>query len=96
MSALIRDLEGAKFDAYLTSVGGSGLGILSPYNNSPDPAESSGEPLTPPETPAKNDADGGGGGGDGLEAKDMREQFCEVTTDELSQWANARGRWLFV
>ena len=88
LDALVRELQAANFDPYLTSVGGSGLGILSPYNHAS--SLSGDEPITPPETPAENDLDGE------LGTSALREQFCNVATQELHQWADARGRWLFV
>ncbi|KAG0708199.1 Cys/Met metabolism PLP-dependent enzyme-domain-containing protein [Suillus ampliporus] len=78
MAALSTD----SFVPYLTSVGGSGLGILSPYNQPPRLA-------TPPETPHEG-ADGAGA----IEL--LRDTFAEKATSELTGWADSLGRWLFV
>lgn len=57
LQQLLKDLIEEKFDPYLTSVGGSGLGILSPYpqhrhssTKISGGAEVPGQ-VTPPETP---------------------------------------------
>ncbi|KAI0346577.1 cystathionine beta-lyase [Trametopsis cervina] len=42
LTALLRDLQTANFDPYLTSVGGSGLGILSPHGRKPLDADADG------------------------------------------------------
>ncbi|PSR88981.1 hypothetical protein PHLCEN_2v4943 [Hermanssonia centrifuga] len=92
LRALNEDLRSEDFEPYLTSVGGSGLGILSPYNHEshahaqPDLYKG---PISPPPTPAEfSEA--------GSSAKRVREQFTDATIDELSQWAETQGRWLFV
>ncbi|KAI0261486.1 cystathionine beta-lyase [Gloeopeniophorella convolvens] len=73
-------LTDSGYRPYLTSVGGSGLGILSPY----DPANYAPEaPLTPPE----NSPD---------ELPSLRGAFQVQGTEELSAWAEQRGRWLYV
>lgn len=91
LSALVRDLEQASFDPYLTSVGGSGMGILSPYNEpSLNSVDTSDGPVTPPETPADDGSDGD------LGSQTLWGQFSEVSSEQLAQWADARGRWLFV
>jgi len=78
------------FDAYVTSVGGSGLGILSPYGH---PAQSESAPVTPPETPNSNlkDIDA-----DGTVLEALRACFETKTNGELAKWAEGLGRWLFV
>jgi len=83
--ASLRELMGAlstiSFVPYLTSVGGSGLGILSPYNQPQRLA-------TPPETPRESE------GADGPEL--LRDAFVGKATSEVSAWADSLGRWLFV
>ncbi|OJA16457.1 hypothetical protein AZE42_04673 [Rhizopogon vesiculosus] len=78
---LMGALSTASFVPYLTSVGGSGLGILSPYNQPQRLA-------TPPETPRE------GEGVDGPEL--LRDAFVGKATSEVSAWADSLGRWLFV
>jgi len=90
----LQDLIGAltddHFDPYLTSVGGSGLGILSPYRQSL-PAASG--PATPPETP-----NGQGKPTSDVDAppEPLYTSFEAKDIDELAGWADALGRWLFV
>lgn len=85
MQDLTTALSSDGFDPYLTSVGGSGLGILSPYGQRQ--AAIAG-PATPPETP-NGDVDTG--------APDpLRSTFETKTADELGSWADAQGKWLFV
>jgi hypothetical protein len=77
---------------YVTSVGGSGLGILSPYGQHRE--ESAGKrPITPPETPivsGKTEAL------DEVPPNPLRASFESQSVPELAQWAEARGRWLYV
>lgn len=75
MGALTEELIGSGFRPYLTSVGGSGLGILSPY----DPANRS------PSTP-----------GTLGQQPSLREALEAQDTEELTEWAEKRGRWLYV
>ncbi|KAJ7352433.1 Cys/Met metabolism PLP-dependent enzyme-domain-containing protein [Mycena albidolilacea] len=90
LDKLIAELVHENFVPYLTSVGGSGLGILSPYTP-PNLAQlshtvvPSGQ-VTPPETP------GFAGAGDPL----LRLAFEKQTTPDLVQWADGLGRWLYV
>lgn len=83
-------MAGDKFDPYLTSVGGSGLGILSPYSQSLPVASG---PVTPPETPngqgkLTTDVD--------APSEPLRTSFETTDINELAGWADALGRWLFV
>jgi hypothetical protein len=87
---LIAALSTDNFDAYVTSVGGSGLGILSPYGQH---AQLGSVPVTPPETPNSNSKDIDANG-TGLEA--LRACFETKTNGELAGWAEELGRWLFV
>jgi len=89
---LIADLDKDGFEAYVTSVGGSGLGILSPYG----PGLHGFAPATPPpDTP-----NGGDENDEDEEAsapfKPLRSSFERMSTDEFPRWADGRGRWLFV
>ncbi|RDB26082.1 Cystathionine beta-lyase [Hypsizygus marmoreus] len=100
MTELIR--EG--FQPYLTSVGGSGLGILSPYGHHRNrgsvarSAQLSGQ-ITPPETPFSSDdseshLDAGEGAADSYEP--LRSIFETSSILELPEWADNLGRWLYV
>lgn len=75
-------LEGASFTTYNTSVGGSGLGILSPYH------EHDAALATPPETPCAQTPP--------AEPASLKERFRSVDVGELPRWAEERGRWLYV
>jgi hypothetical protein len=86
LDELISSLERANYGTYLTSVGGSGLGVLSPYDVGSH-SEFLDEPATPPETPTIGDA--------GV-ARSHRAEFESKSVDALSEWADSRGRWLYV
>jgi len=77
LRALVGGLSSSGFHSYLTSVGGSGLGVLSPY----DPANYA-------TTSSK------------LENSDrqpsLREVFEAQGVEELTAWAEQRGRWMYV
>ncbi|KAI0050453.1 cystathionine beta-lyase [Auriscalpium vulgare] len=86
LAELMAALEESGFHPYLTSVGGSGLGILSPY--APDNHLG---PITPPETP--NDV------ADGplhVLHESVRVAFEEKGVTELTAWADDKGKWLYV
>jgi len=92
LKELIADLYKDGFEAYVTSVGGSGLGILSPY----DPALHRGfAPATPPETPDDGHEDVEGTEDD-TSSEPLRSPFERMSSDEFIHWAEGRGRWLFV
>lgn len=93
MEELIR--EG--FEPYLTSVGGSGLGILSPYAEHrtieaqmaiPD---QSGQ-LTPPGTPgpSKMSKDSS------APLESLRQPFLTMNLTGMADWATGVGSWLYV
>ena len=77
LRALIEGLTGSGFRPYLTSVGGSGLGVLSPY----DPANYAVASLKL-ENPVQQPS--------------LRETFEAKGIEELTAWAEQRGRWLYV
>jgi hypothetical protein len=77
LHALTEALTSSGFWPYLTSVGGSGLGILSPY----DPA---------------NYAVASPKGENSDHHPSLREAFDAQGIDELTAWAEQRGRWLYV
>jgi len=90
MADLLAELSANNFDPHLTSVGGSGLGILSPY---PEHRNSSANvpqgQVTPPETP--DEAANGSQLGNSL-----RTPFEVNSLSELSGWAHDLGKWLYV
>jgi hypothetical protein len=95
LRALIDDLVEDGFQPYHTSVGGSGLGILSPYaehrSSLPRRSRASGQ-VTPPETPAAEFSQAI------LEEnmEPLRPSFENKSVAELSEWAAGLGRWLYV
>ena len=79
----------AGFEPYITSVGGSGLGVLSSYVYDNHPST-----VTPPETPSP---DGSLDGSDTCETVEpFREAFEGKPREELVEWATHRGEWLYV
>ncbi|KAF5381979.1 hypothetical protein D9615_004291 [Tricholomella constricta] len=101
---LINQLIREGFEPYLTSVGGSGLGILSPYGyhrnlGSAGAAQFPGQ-ITPPETPSHNgDSTSQLDVGQEDGAKDLqpiRASFEMTSISELPSWAESLGRWLYV
>ncbi|KAH9481650.1 Cystathionine beta-lyase [Psilocybe cubensis] len=103
INALIR--EG--FQPYLTSVGGSGLGILSPYpehralgSRSRRPTTDSLGQVTPPETPtpsllSSNEIVDGSANSTDLYPP-LHDTFVSSSVAELPVWAGDLGRWLYV
>ncbi|KAF8907338.1 cystathionine beta-lyase [Gymnopilus junonius] len=102
ISTLIRE----SFQPYLTSVGGSGLGILSPY---PEHRNRGSGPLhtavgvgqvTPPDTPMPRElspsqiVDGPMKGSGDIEP--LHGPFLSRTVAELPAWASELGRWMYV
>ena len=90
LKSLIAALEADGFQPYVTAVGGSGLGILSPYDDiivDDDGAEAT--PLSPPMTPDPY-REGG------ALLRSIRARFESVDVEELSKWASGRGKWLYV
>ncbi|KAF7312172.1 Cystathionine beta-lyase [Mycena indigotica] len=85
---LTGQLEIQQFVPYTVAVGGSGLGILSPYA-APNLTETKStivsDQMTPPETP-------------GFMSFDtlMRIAFEKQSTDSLPRWADSLGHWLYV
>jgi hypothetical protein len=73
LRALTEGLTSLGFRPYLTSVGGSGLGVLSPY----DPANY-------------------GVVSSKVHQPSLREAFEAKGIEELTAWAEQRGRWLYV
>jgi len=92
LDKVISLLEEDGYGTYLTSVGGSGLGILSPYNDDAELHLDDG-PVTPPETPALSGSPGAGDG-TGLYTS-HRALFGEKSSGELVEWMESRGRWLY-
>ena len=86
LKQLSTDLTTANFEPYFTSVGGSGLGILSPHTQRPNPRQDS-----PPMTPNHESDDEHQEDKSGLLAG-----FKSSEVAGLSEWAEARGMWLYV
>ena len=92
LQELISVLESANFKSYLTSVGGSGLGILSPYQAHRQVLQPviGRDNLGVPES-AVDDVE------ETLVANDsFKDDFKKIDHTEFSQWAEGRGRWLYV
>lgn len=77
LQALTEGLVGSGFRPYLTSVGGSGLGVLSPYDPENYAVVSS----------KLEDSD---------HQSSLREAFETQGIEQLTAWADQRGRWLYV
>jgi len=102
---LTTDLLREGFEPYLTSVGGSGLGILSPYGRQhhrrdhTPPAVIPGQ-VTPPEMPDVPAQDIASEEihdvYPDLVSHSLRSSFETRNDSELASWAEGRGRWLFV
>lgn len=103
---LMDDLIREKFEPYITSVGGSGLGILSPYpeqqNRDTVPSSSrtyehvpTFEQVTPPETPVPESQEHLSVSSSGGE-NTLRVPFETIPIDGLAEWANGQGQWLYV
>ena len=102
ISLLIRE----SFQPYLTSVGGSGLGILSPYAEHRNHGSQIHRPpgdfgqVTPPGTPTPSKqhqpeiVDRYEKGVNDLDS--LRASFVSSTVAELPEWASDLGRWLYV
>ena len=87
LQELIETLSVDNFDPYMTSVGGSGLGVLSPYGQRPLPEEAL---LATPDTPEDAAATVG------APLRPLRAPFEKVDIGELGSWTDSLGRWLFV
>ena len=92
LQELITALLTDGFQPYVTAVGGSGLGILSPYDDIVADPDADSPPLSPPPTPDPNREDGI----DGAPQPSVRRGFETITTLELPEWASGRGKWLYV
>lgn len=91
---LMAELRSDGFEPYLTSVGGSGVGVLSPYPSTAKPSPY-GAPVTSPETPSNGaESDEGWLASDG--AVPLRGAFADKPTVEFGSWATELGRWLYV
>ena len=93
---LINDLIREDFQPYLTSVGGSGLGVLSGHHrNRRSAAYRTGHALgqvTPPETPIADDLSRP----DAYDVEPLRPSFEASSISELEAWADGAGHWLYV
>ena len=91
MDALKSALIKAGFVAYVTSVGGSGVGVLSPYVHETQIPP----PVTPPETPTPDGSSDGSYDSNDY-GEPLRDAFESKTREGLAEWASQRGRWLYV
>jgi hypothetical protein len=101
---LISELIREGFEPYLTSVGGSGLGILSPYWHHRNrrslalrPEQDLGQ-MTPPETPIPDESLHPESNKTEYmsEFEPLRPSFERGSSAELTAWADGLGRWLYV
>jgi hypothetical protein len=86
---LITALSNDGFDAYITSVGGNGLGILSPYRQQLHPESG---PETPPETPNGSNHING----NDSPPEPLQPHFETTAGGDLADWAGGLGRWMHV
>ncbi|KAF8656838.1 hypothetical protein AX16_002386 [Volvariella volvacea WC 439] len=100
---LVNDLSRLGFQPYLTSVGGSGLGILSPYAHHRNPRSRGPRPthplseVTPPGTPSPDqEVPKGLAPRVDADAEPLRPSFETSSLEELPTWAEGLGRWLYV
>ena len=107
---LITTLIRENFEPYLTSVGGSGLGILSPYpqhrtrgsgeSQAPRHAPEELGQVTPPDTPMPREPSPGPSVDDSEkgphELDPLRAPFLSKSVAELPEWAAGLGRWMYV
>lgn len=96
LESLMTELTELSYEPYLTSVGGSGLGVLSPYDHHrtaplPRRGEAPGQ-VTPPQTPTPRDDLGISH----EEPATLRPAFEIGSTTNLKEWAENLGRWLYV
>ncbi|TRM64441.1 Cys/Met metabolism PLP-dependent enzyme-domain-containing protein [Schizophyllum amplum] len=101
LAALVQELVDANFEPYSTSIGGSGLGILSPYAHHRNFHESShiDGVVTPPETPGPELSTPPGSekaAADDKPLPPLRSAFERTSLTDLSEWVDGLGRWLFV
>ncbi|KAG2017833.1 cystathionine beta-lyase [Coprinopsis cinerea AmutBmut pab1-1] len=102
LNGLIDELIREGFHPYLTSVGGSGLGILSPYpehrtrGSDPQPPREDvgGGQVTPPDTPRAEIVERHTK--HGVTFDPLRPTFETAATTDISDWASSLGRWLYV
>lgn len=92
LKQLMSELSADGFEAYLTSVGGSGLGVLSPHPVSDEQAVSAYEaPVTPPDSPGSTvEVEGA------VQSSSLRSLFENAASTDFGSWAEQRGRWLYV
>ena len=97
---LISVLSQKGFEPYLTSVGGSGLGILSPYaHHRVQPPAVRHVPgllgqVTPPDTPLVQEEEGDEKAVNELHP--LRPSFVASVKEDLTEWSSSLGRWLYV
>jgi len=96
---VMEDLIREGFQPYFTSVGGSGLGILSQYpehrireSHTRHAPEDLGQ-MTPPDTPMPR-SDSPVSSSSQLEP--LRSSFASTELTKIPEWATDLGRWLYV
>ena len=87
---VVDDLNNEGFEVYLTSVGGSGVGVLSPYAAMNKPSAYL-MPAIPLETSSENAEEQ-----EHEYVNQLKVPFESQSITELPSWAEQRGRWLFV
>ena len=88
LQELIASLGQDNFQSYLTAVGGSGVGILSPY----EVHRRASDPSISLESSSSKNIPNGAASVDYL----LKSEFDTVLHDEFAQWAESQGRWLYV
>ena len=89
LQQLITELRADGFETYLTSVGGSGVGLLSPHvSDGHGSVNAYVLPVTPPETSDLED--------NTEPPSSLRTIFENAAPKEFASWAEQRGRWLYV
>ena len=93
LKQLMGELRLDGFEPYLTSVGGSGVGILSPHAvpDGPQHFAAYSVPVTPPETPGSAAVES-----EEIPPSSLRVGFENTATIDFTKWADQRGRWLYV
>ncbi|TCD63579.1 cystathionine beta-lyase [Steccherinum ochraceum] len=94
LQELIAALIADDFQPYVTAVGGSGAGILSPYKVHRNVVHKKEDPITPPETPTPEDS------AEHLafigSDSQLTSEFSSTPHEDFAHWAESQGRWMYV